>query len=104
MGETNYSKLRLDVLEKLIHSRGIECKMNKTEMVRMLKLYDDGKYESKIKETQHIKDGIGLIIGIDIRNKDHLHQISKLIEKKESKNLNRFCDERIWYWSKQKLI
>jgi hypothetical protein len=32
MSEVDYSKLRLDVLEKMIHTRGIECKMKKDEM------------------------------------------------------------------------
>ena len=38
MGDVDYSKLRLDVLEKMIYSRGIECKMKKDEMVKTLKL------------------------------------------------------------------
>ena len=32
---TDYSKLRLDVLEKMIYQRGIECKMKKDEMTEM---------------------------------------------------------------------
>ena len=104
MSETDYNKLRTDVLEKLIYSRGIECRMKKDEMVRMLKLYDEGKYVEPMKETLYNKDGNGYNVGIDIKNREHLLQISKLIEKKEGKSLNRYSEDRIWYWSPQKLI
>jgi hypothetical protein len=104
MSEVDYTKLRTDVLEKLIHSRSIECKMKKDEMIKMLQLYDEGKYVEPTRETLHIKDGNGYNIGIDIKNRDHISQISKLIEKKEGKSLNRYSDDRIWYWSSQKLI
>ena len=101
---TDYSKLRLDVLEKMIYQRGIECKMKKDEMVKMLKLYDEGKYIEPLKETIYQKDGVGYIVGVDLRNQNHLLQISKILEKKEGKSLNRFSEERIWYWVPQKLI
>ena len=104
MPEVEYNKLRLDVLEKLIHSRSIECKMKKDEMIRMLKLYDEGKYVEPVRETLHIKDDSGYMVGIDMRNRDHIMQISKLLEKKDAKNLNRFADNRVWYWSPQKLL
>ena len=104
MSEVDYSKLRLDVLEKMIYQRGIECKMKKDEMVKMLKLYDEGKYIEPLKETTYQKDGVGYIVGVDLRNQNHLLQISKILEKKEGKSLNRFSEERIWYWVPQKLI
>ena len=101
---TDYSKLRLDVLQKLILQRGIECKMKKDEMVKMLKLYDEGKYSTPMKETIYQKDGIGYIVGVDISNREHLLQIGKLVEKKEGRSLNRYSEERIWFWIPQKLI
>ena len=104
MSEVDYNKLRLDVLEKMIHTRGIECKMRKDEMIKMLRLDDEGKYEPPMKETTHIKDGNGFIVGIDIKNKNHLIQIGNLIVKKEARNLHRYCDDRLQYWSSQKLI
>ena len=104
MGDKDYSKLRTDVLEKMIYQRGIECKMKKDEMVRMLNLYDEGKYSEPIKETTHEKADGGFNIGIDIGNQKDISQISKLIEKKEAKSLNRYSDGRIWYWAKMKLI
>ena len=100
----DYSKLRLDVLQKLILQRGIECKMKKDEMVKMLKLYDEGKYMEPLKETIYQKDGLGYIVGVDLNNRDHLLQVSKFIEKKEGRHLNRFAEDRIWYWIPQKLI
>jgi hypothetical protein len=104
MSEMDYSKLRLDVLEKLIHSRGIECKMKKDEMIKMLKLYDEGKYIEPMRETIQTKDDGGFSIGVDMRNREHLLQISKLLEKKDAKSLNRFSEDRVWYWAPQKLI
>jgi len=104
MGETDYSKLRTDVLEKMVYQRGIECKMKKDEMVKMLKLDDEGKYVEPMKETIHEKSDGGVNVGIDIRNQADISQISKLMEKKEAKSLSRYSDNRVWYWSKMKLI
>lgn len=104
MSDIEYNKLRTDVLEKMIYERGIECKMKKDEMVRMLKLYDEGKYVEPLRETIYQKDGNGYMVGVDLRNSNHVSQISKLIEKKEGRSLSRFSDERIWYWIPQKLI
>ena len=96
-----YENLRLDVLTKLIDERGISCKNKKDEIIKYLKLDDEDKY---IREPTYMKDGNGFVVGIDIKNRDHLLQMSKLIEKKEGKNLNRYEDNRIMYWSPQKLI
>ncbi len=104
MSEVDYSKLRLDVLEKMIYTRGIECKMKKDEMIKMLKLDDEGKYEPPMNATVYEKFDGGFNVGIDIRNQSDLVQIGKLTEKKEAKSLNRYSDNRLWYWSKQKLI
>ena len=104
MSEVDYSKLRLDVLEKMIYQRGIECKIKKDEMIKMLKLFDEGKYIEPTKETIYTKDGNGYVVGIDIKNKEHLSQVSKFIEKKEGRHLNRYSEDRIWYWVPQKLI
>ena len=104
MSETDYSKLRLDVLQKLVHQRGIECKMKKDEMVKMLVLYDEGKYSEPQRETIYIKDGEGYNVGIDMKNKEHILQVSKIIEKKEGKSLNRYSEDRVWYWIPNKLI
>ena len=96
-----YENLRLDVLIKLIDERGISCKSKKDEIIKYLKLDDEEKY---IRETTYIKDGSGFAVGIDIKNRDHLLQMSKLIEKKEGKHLNRYEDNRIMFWTPQKLI
>lgn len=104
MGEVDYSKLRLDVLEKMIYSRGIECKMKKDEMIKILKLDDEGKYVPPMNATVYEKSDGGFNVGIDIRNQSDLVQVGKLTEKKEAKSLNRYSDNRLWYWSKGKLI
>jgi hypothetical protein len=104
MGDVDYSKLRLDVLEKMIHTRSIECKMKKDEMIKMLKLDDEGKYVPPMNNTIYEKSEGGFNVGIDIRNQSDLIQIGKLTEKKDAKSLNRYSDNRLWYWSKVKLI
>jgi len=104
MSEVDYNKLRLDVLEKLIQTRGIECKMKKDEMVKMLKLDDEGKYQVPMCSTTYEKSDGGFNVGIDIKNHSDLVQMGRLIEKKDAKSLNRYSDNRLWYWSKQKLI
>jgi hypothetical protein len=57
-----------------------------------------------MKETSYVKDGDGFMVGVDMKNKEHLQQISKLMEKKEGKSLNRYSDDRVWYWVPNKLI
>ena len=105
MGEiVDYSKLRLDVLEKIIYQRGIDCKLKKDEMIRMLKLYDDGKYVEPMLETTYDKYESGFTIGIDLRNHTQLVQMGKLVEKREAKRLNRYASGRIYYWGPNKLI
>jgi hypothetical protein len=101
MSEVDYNKLRLDVLIKLADERNIECKPKKDEIIKYLKLDDEGKY---IKETTYTKDGNGYIIGIDISNKNHMMQMGALILKKEARTLNRYCDNRVQYWAQQKLV
>jgi hypothetical protein len=104
MSNVDYSKLRLDVLEKLIQSRGIDCKIRKDEMVKMLKLDDEGKYHVPVGNTTYEKSENGFNVGIDIKNNSDLIQIGKLVEKKEAKSLSRYSDNRVWFWSKQKLM
>jgi Na+-transporting NADH:ubiquinone oxidoreductase subunit NqrA len=99
--DKEYENLRLDVLRRLIDDRGIECKDKKDDMINNLKLFDEGKY---IRETTYKKEGEGFIVGIDITNKKHLQEIAKLIDKKEAKTLNRYCDNRLQYYSNQKLL
>jgi len=105
MGEiVDYSKLRLDVLEKIIYQRGIDCKLKKDEMIRMLKLYDEGKYVEPMLETTYDKYESGFTIGIDLKNHIQLVQMGKLVEKKEAKRLNRYASGRVYYWGPNKLI
>jgi hypothetical protein len=104
MNQVDYSKLRLDVLEKMIHSRDIECKMKKEEMIKMLKLDDEGKYQPPMKETSYEKYDGGFIVSVDLRNQSHLVQVGNLVLKKDAKNLNRFANGMSYYWVKQKLI
>jgi hypothetical protein len=105
--EVEYETLRLDVLQKMIDLRSLPYKVYKKEkdtkngIIQMLMLDDSGKF---IFETTYERVSGGYIIGVDIRNQKHIREISKLIEKKEARRLDRFCDSRIQYWSTQKLI
>ena len=40
----DYDKLRLDVLKGLLDSRDIECKQTKEEIIKHLRMDDEGKY------------------------------------------------------------
>lgn len=83
MKDVNYNKLRLDVLEKLVCSRMIECKDNRTDMIRKLKLDDEGKYVRETTVEKHEKDHF--LIGIDLARRDLTIQMGKLIERGEAK-------------------
>jgi len=82
MDEINYNKLRLDVLEKLVCSREIECKDNKTDMIRQLRLDDEGKYIRETTVEKYEKDKF--LIGIDSARQDLMVQMGKLIERGEA--------------------
>lgn len=105
--EIEYETLRLDVLQKLIELRSLPYKIYKKEkdtknnIIEILKLDDDGKY---IFDTIYEKSDDGFIVGIDIRNQKHIQEISKLIERKDARRLDRYCDNRKQYWSKFKLL
>jgi hypothetical protein len=101
MSEINYELLRLDVLQKLIDERGITCKNKKDEIIKYLIMDDEGKY---IRETTYERASGGFIVGIDINNKNHMIQIGNLILKKEARNMGRYSDNRLQYWSSQKLV
>ena len=102
-----YESLRLDVLQKIIELRSIPYKIYKKEkdtkngIIELLKQDDEGKF---IFETTYEKVDGGYIIGVDLRNKKHMSEINKLIEKKEARRLDRYSDDRIQYFSNQKLI
>ena len=78
----------------------MECKNNKNDMIKSLKLEDEGKY---IRETIYEKFNNGFIIGIDLKNKKHLNEISQIIIRKDGYNMNRYSCGRNYYFSKQKL-
>ena len=101
MSEINYEILRLDVLIKLIDERGIPCKNKKDEIIKYLKMDDEGKY---IRETTYEKSGNRLLVGIDLKNHSHLVQMGKLVEKKEVFPKGLYASNRIYFISNQKLI
>jgi hypothetical protein len=105
--DIEYESLRLDVLQKIIEFRSIPYKIykkdkdTKNSIIEMLKQDDDGKF---IFETTYEKSDNGYIVGIDLRNKKHISEINKLIEKKDARRLDRYSDNRLQYWSTQKLM
>jgi hypothetical protein len=82
----DYHKLRLDVIESLINHREIECKNNRTDMIRQLLLYDEGKY---VRETTVEKqDNDTFLIGIDSANQDLMVKMGNLIQKGDAKKIH----------------
>lgn len=61
--------------------------MKKDEMIKMLKLDDEGKYHTPMKETTYEKSDNGYVIGIDLRNHSHLVQIGNLVLKRTLRTL-----------------
>ena len=91
-----YHKLRLDVIEKLITHREIECKDNRTDMIRHLLLYDEGKY---VRETTVEKyEGDKFLIGIDAANGTLMVQMGHLIEENRAKKAH-YASGRHYYIS-----
>jgi hypothetical protein len=97
----DYSKLRLDILQSLVDERGITCKNKKEEMIKYLIMDDEGKY---VRETTYEKQGNLFLVGIDLKNTNHLLQMGKLVEKKDAYASKLYASFRIYYLSKQKLI
>ena len=93
----DYSKLRLDVIESLINHRGIECNDNRTDMIRHLKLFDEGKYMRET--TVEKQDKTKFIIGIDLGNHELLVQMGKLIMNGEAEDTNRYYNCRKYFLS-----
>ena len=96
-----YENLRLDVLSKLIDERNISCKNKKEEMIKYLKMDDEDKY---IRETTYEKYEGQFLVGIDLKNKPHLSQMNKLVEKKQALYKGLYASDRIYFISNQKLI
>lgn len=107
MKEVDYETLRLDVLQRLIDERCIPYKISKKDretkktIIDLLKLDDEGKF---FFDTTYEKFEGGFIVGIDLRNKKQMSEINKLIEKKDARRLDRFSDNRLQFWSSQKLL
>jgi hypothetical protein len=101
MDEINYSKLRLDVLEKLVCGRMIECNDNKTDMVRQLRLDDEGKYIRETIVEKHGKDTY--LIGIDSALQDLMVEMGKLVETGEAQR-SHYAYGRHYYISKINIL
>lgn len=99
--EIIYEKLRPDVLDSLVAERSLECKNNKSDIIKTLKLDDQGLY---IRDTTYEKIPNGFIVGIDVRNKNKLTEIGYLILKKDAENLLQYSCGRLYYFTKQKLM
>ena len=102
MEDIDYEKLRLDVLLKIMDERNITCKPTKIDIIKHLKIDDDGKY---IRETTYEKYGKeNFLVGIDIKNQKQFIEVGKLIEKKEASRYDMYSCDRIYFITKQKLI
>lgn len=94
----NYNQLRPDVLVDLVAYREIECNNTKADMIRKLKMDDEGKY---IRETYVEKIGKDeFLIGIDIKNHPELVKISQFIFSGKVRNTNMYYNHRAHFISK----
>jgi hypothetical protein len=98
----DYDKLRLDVLKGLIDGRDIECKQTKEEIIKHLKMDDEGNYIRPI--TYEKQPENKFMVGIDIRDHVHLVEMGKLVEKGQAHRMGLYYNNRLHYISNQKLI
>lgn len=96
MSKIDYKKLRLDVLGDLICDRMIECKDNRTDMLRQLELDDEGKYIRETTVEEYGEDKF--LIGIDTLQREQLIKMGRLIEKGSAKK-NHWSYGRHYYIS-----
>jgi hypothetical protein len=97
----DYEKLRLDVLKSLVDGRNIDCKNTKDEMIKFLKLDDQGKY---IRPVVHEKHSNGkYMIGVDIKDSQNLLKITKMVESNQAQRLNLYSNDRLYYISSVKM-
>ena len=100
MKEVDYKKLRMDVLMSLVCARQIECKDNRTDMIRQLKLDDEGKY---VRKPIVEKDGENYLIGIDSALHDLMIKMGKLIESGDATR-SHYAYGRHYYISKINIL
>ena len=98
----DYEKLRLDILKTLVETRNIECKQTKEEMIKHLKMDDEGKYIRPV--TYQKQPDETFIVGIALNDGKNLQEMGKLVEKNIAKSMGLYCNNRIHYISKQKLL
>lgn len=101
MKPIDYTKLRLDILQKLIAYREIECKETRNEMIKYLQLDDDGKYVRETTYEKYNKDKF--LIGIDTGNQKQMIEMGKLIMDGQAKDTNMYYNCRKYYISIVKL-
>lgn len=101
MKPIDYSKLRLDVLQKLIAYREIECKETRNEMIKYLQLDDEGKYIRETTIEKYEKDKF--LIGIDAGNHEELVKMGRLVLEGQAKDTNTYYNCRKYFISNIKL-
>lgn len=98
----DYEKLRVDVLKNLADGRNIECKQTKEEIIKHLKLDDEGKY---VRSVTYEKQPDGTFnVGIALNDTKNLIEMGQLVAKGIAKNIHIYTNDRLHYNSKQKLI
>mgnify|MGYP000482405320 FL=1 len=98
----DYEKLRVDVLKSLADGRNIDCKQNKEEIIKHLKLDDEGKYVRSVTYEKQ-PDGT-FIVGIALNDSKNLIDMGQFVLKGIAKNMQMYTNDRLHYISKQKLI
>lgn len=100
MKEIDYKKLRDNILGELVCQRMLDCKDNRTDMIRQLELDDQGKH---IRKPDVYKWNGEFMIGLDLVESDKLREIGRLVEKGQSR-FSHYSMGRVYYLSKSNII
>jgi hypothetical protein len=98
MKETEYEKLRLDILKKLIEARNIPCKQTKEDIIKHLIMDDKGEY---VYATTVEKQPKGkFMVGVCVRNRTLSIQLNRLVDKGDAVRLKMYANNRVYFITK----
>lgn len=98
----NYEKMKLSELRLLADEHEIPTNLTKEQIIKNLKLVDQGKY---IKPTTCEKFGKdSYLVGVDIKNQQKLIACGKFVENKEMEKSKMYSSDRIYYISSFRMM
>jgi hypothetical protein len=97
----NLEKVKLSELKLMAEEHEIPTNLNKEEIIKNLRLVEQGKY---IKNTICEKFGKDYLVGVDIKDHQKLITLSKYVENKEMKRANMYSSDRVYFISPFKYL